>query len=67
MGYISDCCGAYMSGDMVDIGICPDCGEHCEVVDEELICSVCGEERDVLNDNGVCDECEQKQLTTNKE
>ena len=30
----SDCCGAKMSGEMVDVGICPDCREHCEAVEE---------------------------------
>jgi hypothetical protein len=33
----SDCCGEYMSGEQVDYGICPFCGEHCDPVFEEWI------------------------------
>ena len=29
----SDCCGAWT--DMEEYGICPDCGEHCDFVDDE--------------------------------
>lgn len=29
---VSDCCGVEMDGIMMDHGICPDCGEHCEAV-----------------------------------
>ena len=38
-GLASECCGAAMTGLMEDYGICPDCKEHCEVVDleEDLI------------------------------
>jgi len=36
---ISSCCGAQPRGngdsDSSDIGICPDCGEHCEYIDAE--------------------------------
>lgn len=36
---ISDCCGvpAYSNGDgdTEDIGICPECKEHCEYIDDE--------------------------------
>lgn len=32
--YVSNCCGAYMNDVSVDMGICPDCKEHC-AVDEE--------------------------------
>jgi hypothetical protein len=28
---VSDCCGEYMRG-LDDWGICPRCGEHCEIV-----------------------------------
>jgi hypothetical protein len=28
---MSDCCGEYMRG-LSDYGICPRCGEHCEIV-----------------------------------
>ena len=28
---VSDCCGEYMRG-LSDYGICPRCGEHCEIV-----------------------------------
>lgn len=29
---VSDCCGVEMDGILMDHGICPDCGEHCEAV-----------------------------------
>ena len=36
---ISNCCGAYPKSngdnDSSDYGICPECGEHCEFIDEE--------------------------------
>jgi hypothetical protein len=36
---LSDCCGvpAYSNGDLdtEDIGICPECKEHCEYIEEE--------------------------------
>jgi hypothetical protein len=36
---VSDCCGAeaYSNGDSdtEDYGICPQCGEHCEYIDDE--------------------------------
>lgn len=36
---VSDCCGAEAAGngdsDSEDIGICPDCGEHCEYIDSD--------------------------------
>lgn len=35
--YFSDCCGGQMNTEQVDYGICPCCGEHCEVVKEEWI------------------------------
>lgn len=31
---ISDCCGAAVDGNE-DYGICPDCKEHCEFIDDE--------------------------------
>ena len=31
--FVSECCGATMTGLMIDHGICPDCKEHCEVID----------------------------------
>jgi hypothetical protein len=33
----SDCCGEQMTGEQVDYGICPCCGEHCSVVEQEWI------------------------------
>ena len=24
-----------MTGEMIDVGICPECGEHCEAVEED--------------------------------
>ena len=37
---LSNCCGAeprmiHGDGDTEDIGICPDCREHCEYVDDD--------------------------------
>ena len=34
--FSSDCCGCEMTFAQVDFGICPKCGEHCEVVSEEV-------------------------------
>lgn len=31
---ISECCSAD-AGEFEDAGICPDCGEHCEFIEEE--------------------------------
>ncbi len=31
----SDCCGADPVGESDDMGICPQCYEHCEYVDDE--------------------------------
>jgi len=33
--YISDCCGSYLDDAQIEYGICNDCGEHCEVIQEE--------------------------------
>lgn len=63
MSKVSDCCGAAPIGngdnDTEDIGICPDCGEHCEYVEgEEPIPTIPqqDEEKPVINevfaDNG---------------
>ena len=30
---VSECCSAPMTGAMIDISVCPDCKEWCEVVD----------------------------------
>ena len=39
MALISDCCGAANRGngdnDYGEFGICPECKEHCEFIDEE--------------------------------
>ena len=32
---ISECCGAPIPLDGEDYGICPDCKEHCEYIEEE--------------------------------
>jgi hypothetical protein len=32
---VSNCCGAPAVENSEDIGICPDCLEHCEFVDED--------------------------------
>lgn len=33
---ISDCCGATPTDPiMLDLGICPDCKDHCEFINEE--------------------------------
>ena len=34
MTLISDCCGM-PAGGFFDVGICPDCREHCEWIDDE--------------------------------
>lgn len=48
---VSDCCGspAFSNGDSDtgDIGICPDCGEHCEYIDDEELSEE--EKRDMSN------------------
>lgn len=31
-GGVSECCGASMTGVMQDVGICPECLEHCEIL-----------------------------------
>jgi hypothetical protein len=33
---LSSCCGAEMRGAVADMGICPDCKEHCGVEEEEM-------------------------------
>ena len=33
--FISDCCGVAIPLEGIDYGICPECKEHCEVIDEE--------------------------------
>jgi hypothetical protein len=30
--WVSECCSAPMCGEAMDIGLCPECMEHCEVV-----------------------------------
>ena len=30
----SECCGA-AAGDYEDVGICPDCKEHCDFIEED--------------------------------
>ena len=35
MAQVSDCCGAVASGCMTDVGLCPDCQEHCDFIDDE--------------------------------
>lgn len=54
----SNCCNAFMSAWHEDTLICPECGEHCGVLDT---CE-CGKEVSTgeLNRNGgVCDHCAQ--------
>jgi len=38
---VSDCCGAspLSNGDMdlIDLGLCSDCGDHCEYIEEDEI------------------------------
>lgn len=31
--WYSDCCGVTMTGVQLDYGICPDCGEHCVIIE----------------------------------
>jgi len=33
--FISDCCGAVVTLDMIDYKMCPDCKEHCEIISED--------------------------------
>ena len=36
MTKVSNCCGAYLNSNVCeDIGICPECGEHCDFVEED--------------------------------
>ena len=30
---VSECCSAAMTGAMIDISVCPECKEWCEIVD----------------------------------
>jgi len=32
---VTDCCGAPPVGASEDMGLCPECKEHCEYVDDE--------------------------------
>lgn len=52
----SDCCGAYT--DMEEVGICPDCLEHCgwEYEDEE----------ELLEDQKTEDQINQSQINKNE-
>lgn len=74
---LSNCCGAeaYSNGDSgtEDYGICPDCKEHCELIE---VCDECGgegviEKNVCRGEEGmmiemdimvVCPECEGKKL-----
>ena len=51
----SDCCGAYT--DMDEIGICPDCLEHCDWEDED--------EEELLEDQKTEDQIYQTQINKN--
>ena len=33
--FVSSCCDAEIPLDGIDLGICPECGEHCDVINEE--------------------------------
>ena len=50
----SECCGAEPVLDSDDLGICPECKEHCEYVEPEE-CVKCGNELD--DDIILCDQC----------
>jgi hypothetical protein len=42
MGKVSDCCEASLDdGGGYQLDICPECGEHCEYIDEDE-CEECG-------------------------
>ena len=60
MSLVSDCCGARPNHEAcVDTGICPECHEHCEFLDDDLFCDDDCE----FNKVGVCEkhgECEKK-------
>ena len=34
--FVSDCCNSDMIFAQTDYGICPDCGEHCEIISQEV-------------------------------
>jgi len=34
---VSGCCGSYLDPVQVDHEVCPDCGEHCEIENQEWI------------------------------
>jgi len=45
--YVSECCGAPEVGCSMDIGLCPDCKEHCDYIDLDDLdptpwCIYCG-------------------------
>lgn len=41
---VSDCCGAEPVGESEDLGLCPECYDHCEYVDREADDSERGED-----------------------
>lgn len=46
---ISECCGAAPVAESEDLGICPECKEHCEYIedDDDPVCETCDGERQV--------------------
>jgi len=48
MNKISECCGAEPIGVSEDIGICPECKDHCEYLTEE----------EAYGPEPVCDHCD---------
>ena len=68
MATVSDCCGAPPVETSDDIGICPECKEHCEYVEDDddygSPCDACGGSGEVVDysrhdqpDYQTCREC----------
>jgi len=51
----SDCCGCIMSGEMLDMKVCPECKDHCDI---DYSCDMCGER--CTDPDLLCAECAKK-------
>lgn len=58
----STCCGAHTT--MPEIGICPDCLDHCDWEDESNCCDECGAELEL---DGTCNYCEHFKNSKNED
>ena len=53
MSIMSDCCGAAPVGVSDDIGICTECKEHCEYIEDDgLECDACHGSGEVVDYSG---------------